>query len=104
MHLKRDQNSSEEDKSKLPTITQIQCQAYKNCVVRSQKKNTENEKLESRQKKIKSMLNVRGSMHMVIDFSSEAIKERQGNYLFKKLCALKLKKEKKNQSTRNLVS
>ena len=28
-------------------------------------------------------------MHMMIDFSSEAMKERQGNYLFKKLCALK---------------
>ena len=45
---------------------------------------------------------------MMIDFSSEAIKERHGNYLFKMPCALKLKKkrkkEKKNQSTRNLVS
>ena len=40
------------------------------------------------------MLNVRGSMHMMIDFSSEAMKERQGNYLFKKLCALKFKKKK----------
>ena len=31
---------------------------------------------------------------MMIDFSSEAMKERQGNYLFKKLCALKFKKKK----------
>ena len=54
----------------------------------SAEKNTENEKLESRQKTIKSILNVRGRMHMMIDFSSEAIKERQGNYLFKIPCAL----------------
>ena len=38
MHLKRNQYSSEEDKSKLSTIPQIQCQAYKNCVTRVQKK------------------------------------------------------------------
>lgn len=34
-------------------------------------------------KKIKSILNMRGSIHMIVDFSSEAIKEKQGNYIFK---------------------
>ena len=47
--------------------------------------------------KIKSILNVRGHMYMMIDFSSEAIKERHGNYLFKMPCALKFKKKKKRK-------
>ena len=34
---------------------------------------------------------------MMIDFSSEAIKERHGNYLFKMPCALKLKKKRKKR-------
>ena len=38
---------------------------------------------------------------MMIDFSSEAIKERQGNYLFKMPCALNKKKKKERKEKIN---
>lgn len=39
--------------------------------------------LEAERKKIKSILNVRGMIYMTVDFSTDAIKERQINYIFK---------------------